>query len=270
VQTFTTIYQQLATSADGFVRSWASAGYAVASRMDAYRTVSSAGASNLNALISGAPDHPIAAPTPQRYGLATALRLVYALLRGAQPGDQPLGCRIFRVGIGGFDTHSDQGKHIPLSQKPLNQKIEENFPNELHGKLLHQVDKAVTAFWRDLEEANLHRNTLIMTFTEFGRRIAENGNNDADTGTDHGTASPVFVVGPTKTQTGVGSFVAGGVYGAYPELHLPDRNGNMVHTVDFRHVYGEVMTRWLGLSETSTNNILGSGGFTYQPLDFLG
>ncbi|MCX8073147.1 MAG: DUF1501 domain-containing protein [Candidatus Binatia bacterium] len=268
-QAFRSVYQELANSSGGFIGEWARVGYAVASRMDAYRTVSSSTAENLNALINGAPDHPIAAPTRQRYGLATALRLVYALLRGAQPGDQPLGCRIFRVGIGGFDTHSDQGKHIPLSQKPLNQKVAENFPDELHGKLLHQVDKAITAFWRDLEAANLHHNTLIMTFTEFGRRIAENGNNNADSGTDHGTASPVFVIGPTKTQASTNSFVAGGVYGAYPELHLPDRNGNMVPTLDFRHIYGEIMVHWLGLSPSTANNILGAGGFSYQPQGFL-
>ncbi len=269
-EAFRTVYQELAANAGGFIGSWARAGNAVALRMDAYRSVSSSGAENLNALINGASGHPIASPTPQRYGLATALRLVYALLRGAQPGNQPLGCRIFRVGIGGFDTHSDQGRHISLSQKSLHQKVAENFPDELHGKLLHQVDKAITAFWRDLEAANLHRNTLIMTFTEFGRRIAENGNNNADSGTDHGTASPVFVIGPTKAQASTNSFVAGGVYGAYPELHLPDRNGNMVHTVDFRHVYGEIMVKWLGLSNATANQILGSGGFTYQPQGFLG
>lgn len=269
-QCFRSVYQQLATNSGEFIGAWARVGHAVASRMEAYRSVSSSSAANLNALINGAPDHPIASPTPQRYGLAYALRLVYALLRGAQPGDQPLGCRIFRVGIGGFDTHSDQGKHIPLGQKSLHQKVAENFSGELHGKLLHQVDKAITAFWRDLEAADLHRNTLIMTFTEFGRRIAENGNNNADSGTDHGTASPVFVIGPTKTQSTLNTFVAGGVYGAYPELHLPDRNGNMVHTLDFRHVYGEILVRWLGLSTGTANQILGSGGFSYQPQGFLG
>ncbi len=268
-QAFRAIYQSLSASGAGFVRQWAQVGHAVASRMNTYRSVSSSSAENLNALINGAADHPIASPTPQRYGLAYALRLVYALLLGAQPGNQPLGCRIFRVGIGGFDTHSDQGRHVPLSEKSIHQKVADNFRDELHGKLLHQVDKAVTAFWRDLEAANLHHNTLIMTFTEFGRRIAENGNNNADTGTDHGTASPVFVIGPRKVESSTNSFVSGGVYGAYPELHLPDRNGNMVHTLDFRHVYGEVMVRWLGLSTTTANQILGAGGFAYEPQGFL-
>lgn len=262
-------YGSLATNSAGYVRAWARVGHAVLSRMASYRSVSSAGAQNLNALLNGAAGHPIAAPTPQRYGLAYALRLVYALLRGAQPANQPLGCRIFRVGIGGFDTHSDQGKHIPLSQKPLSQKVAENFAGELHGRLLHQVDKAVTAFWRDLEAANLHRNTLVMTFTEFGRRIAENGNNDPDTGTDHGTASPVFVIGPTKSQATPSAWVAGGVYGAYPELHRPDRNGNMVYTLDFRHIYGEILVRWLGLPEATANHLLGAGGFAYQPQGFV-
>jgi uncharacterized protein (DUF1501 family) len=268
-QAFRTIYEQLASNGEGFIQSWAQAGWAVASRMDAYRSVSSSTAANLTALINGADGHPIASPTPQRYGLAYALRMVYALLRGAQPGNQPLGCRVFRVGIGGFDTHSDQGRHIPLTEKSLHQKVADNFRNELHGKLLHQVDKAITAFWRDLEAANLHHNTLIMTFTEFGRRIAENGDNNADSGTDHGTASPVFIVGPRKTQSSVSTFLQGGVYGAYPELHLPDRNGNMVHTVDFRNIYGTIMVNWLGLSQATANNILGAGGFTYSPLDFL-
>lgn len=268
-QTLAGVYQQL-TGASGFAGAWARSGHSVLSRMDDYRTASASGALNLTALLNGAPGHPIAAPTAQRYGLAYALRLVFALMRGKQPGNQPLGCRIFRVGIGGFDTHSDQGGHIPLSQKPLHRKVEENFPGELHGQLLHRVDKAIAAFWADLQSVNLHKNTLVMTFTEFGRRIAENGDHNADSGTDHGTASPMFVIGPNKWEVEPNSpFVSGGVYGAYPELHLPDRNGNMVHQLDFRHVYGEVMHRWLGLSIASTNSILGSGGFAYMPLHFL-
>lgn len=268
-QIFAEAYQQL-TGAHGFVGNWARSGHSVLSRMEDYRTASYAEAQNLTALFNGAVDHPIAAPTPQRYGLANALRLVFALMRGRQPGNQPLGCRIFRVGIGGFDTHSDQGGHIPLSQKSLNQKIADGFPGELHGRLLHRVDKAIAAFWADLRSVNLHSNTLIMTFTEFGRRIAENGDHNADSGTDHGTASPMFVIGPTKAEAGPdGPFVAGGVYGAYPELHLPDRDGNMIHQLDFRHVYGEILHRWLGLSLDTTNSILGAGGFTYRPLDFL-
>jgi len=268
-QTMAEIYAQL-SGAPAFEGAWARAGTSVLTRMDDYRTASSAGAQNLNALLNGADGHPIAAPTPQRYGLAYALRLVYALMRGKQPGNQPLGCRIFRVGIGGFDTHSDQGGHIPLSAKSLNQKIAEGFRGELHGKLLHQVDKAIAAFWADLTDAGLHRNTLILTFTEFGRRIAENGDHDADSGTDHGTASPMFLIGPTKSEASAsGPFIEGGVYGAYPELDLPDRNGNMVHQLDFRHVYGEVLHRWLGLSLATTNTILGSGGFSYTSLNVI-
>ncbi len=268
-QTLQNVYQLLSGS-ESFAGDWAIAGRAVLSRIDDYRTASSSEAENLNALINGASDHPIASPTRQSYGLATGLRLVFALMRGRQPGNVPLGCRIFRVGIGGFDTHSDQGNHVPLSEKPLDQKVAEDFRGELHGKLLHRVDKAIAAFWADLESVGLHRNTLIMTFTEFGRRIAENGDHNADSGTDHGTASPMFLIGPTKAEAAEnGPFVAGGVYGAYPELHLPDRNGNMVYQVDFRHVYGEVMHRWLGLSIATTNAILGSGGFRYSPLDIL-
>ena len=74
---------------------------------------------------------------------------------------------------------------------------------------------------------------LLMTFSEFGRRVEEDGSS----GTDHGTAAPLFVVGDG---------VAGGLYGEQPSLTNLDKNKNLIRTVDFREVYATVLDGWLG------------------------
>ena len=73
---------------------------------------------------------------------------------------------------------------------------------------------------------------LLMTFSEFGRRVEEDGS----AGTDHGTAAPMFVVGDG---------VAGGLYGAQPSLTNLDNNKNLIRSVDFREVYATVLDGWL-------------------------
>jgi uncharacterized protein (DUF1501 family) len=74
---------------------------------------------------------------------------------------------------------------------------------------------------------------VVMTWSEFGRRVHENGN----AGTDHGTAAPLFVLG---------SAVRGGIFGEPPDLNKLDNAGNLNFTVDFRSVYATVLDRWLG------------------------
>jgi uncharacterized protein (DUF1501 family) len=268
---FLKIYNQASGDGPNFVADLGTSGYSSVSKIDDYNTANQNYATNLNDLRTGSNGGGLfgVSGVSQDYTLARQLRMVLALMKGKQPGDVPLGCRIFRVSIGGFDLHSDSGKHIPLATKSLNQKVVDNFRLEEHGKLLHRLDKALGAFWQDCVNHNLHRNTVIMTFTEFGRRIEENGDANDDTGTDHGTASPMFIIGPTAAQSTGPAHMVGGMYGAYPELDQPDNNGNMQYQLDFRHVYGDIMNKWLGLSLPTTNSILGAGGFAYSPLGML-
>jgi uncharacterized protein (DUF1501 family) len=120
--------------------------------------------------------------------------------------------QIYSVSLGGFDTHAGQ----PRAQ----------------ANLLKQLSDGITAFQKDLEDHHVDQDVIVMTFSEFGRRVAENGGR----GTDHGTAAPLFVVG---------SKVKGGIYGEYPSLTNLD-NGDLKFNVDFRTVYSTVLDRWLG------------------------
>jgi uncharacterized protein (DUF1501 family) len=132
--------------------------------------------------------------------------------RAAQIITADLGVRLFFLSQGGYDTHSQQ----------LNQQ--QNLLTELSG--------ALAAFQQDLEKQKLADKVLVLTFSEFGRRVDEN----ASAGTDHGAASCLFVSG---------SKVKGGLAGTYPSLaKLGD--GDLIHTVDFRSVYATVLEKWLG------------------------
>ena len=123
-----------------------------------------------------------------------------------------LGVRVFSTSIGGFDTHSDRSGG--------------------HAQNLTEIDDAIDAFFATLSTAWRNRVT-IMTFSEFGRRPERN-----DTvGTDHGTAAPLFLVGPR---------VKGGIYGAPSTTTSLDGNGNLKYHTDFRQVYATVLDTWLG------------------------
>jgi uncharacterized protein (DUF1501 family) len=127
-----------------------------------------------------------------------------------------LGVRVFSTAIGGFDTHSDQGGGAGS-----------------HADLLAELDGAIDSFYANLSTTFRSRVTL-MTFSEFGRRPEDNDTS----GTDHGTAAPLLLVGDR---------VRGGLHGAQPGLGVNalDRNGNLVRTVDFRQVYAAVLDQWL-------------------------
>lgn len=124
-----------------------------------------------------------------------------------------VGTRIVFVSIGSFDTHAGQ----------RNQQ----------DRLLGYLANGLRAFYRDLTAHALADNVLAMTFSEFGRRVAQNASN----GTDHGTAMPLFIVGGK---------VKGGLYGSHPSLADLDRNGDLKYSVDFRSVFATVVERWLG------------------------
>src|SRR5437764_14069341 len=87
-----------------------------------------------------------------------------------------------------------------------------------------QFSEAIAAFWRDLVNINRQNDVVVMTFSEFGRRAAQNGS----AGTDHGTAEPLFVLGGS---------IHGGLYGTYPSLEDLDSNGDIKFNAHFRLIY---------------------------------
>jgi len=123
-----------------------------------------------------------------------------------------LGVEVAMVSLGGFDNHAAQKNN--------------------HAKLLTEVDNAIDQFMIDAAATGKGGDYLLMTFSEFGRRVEEDGS----AGTDHGTAAPLFVVGEG---------VAGGLYGEQPSLTKLDNNKNLIRTVDFREVYATVLDAWL-------------------------
>jgi uncharacterized protein (DUF1501 family) len=148
--------------------------------------------------------------------LANSLKLVARLIGGGLP------TRIYYVSQGGYDTHTNQAG--------------------THQRLLGELGGAVQAFCADLKAQGHMERVLVMTFSEFGRRVQQN----ASGGTDHGAAAPLFLVGPA---------VKAGLAGRYPSLAPEDLfRGDLQHTVDFRSVYATVLERWL---ETKSGPILG-------------
>jgi uncharacterized protein (DUF1501 family) len=140
---------------------------------------------------------------------------------------QDLGLRVGYVTLGGFDTHANQ----------LN----------THNTLMQTLAEGLSAFYTDLTKHGKADNVVIMTWSEFGRRVEENGS----LGTDHGTAAPMFVLG---------NAVQKGIYGEPPSLTSLDANGNLKYTTDFRSIYATVLDRWMG---ASSKDILG-GSFGAQ------
>ena len=126
-----------------------------------------------------------------------------------------MGTKVFYVQHGGYDTHADQG------------------PN--HPRLLTELTDALSDFMDDLREHNASENISILVFTEFGRRMRDNGS-----GTDHGAGGGAFLIGDT---------VKGGLYGDYPSLEPSEwQDGeNLKFNVDFRSVYATALEQWLGV-----------------------
>jgi uncharacterized protein (DUF1501 family) len=148
--------------------------------------------------------------------LGNALKLVAKLIGGGLP------TRIFYASQGGYDTHTNQANQ--------------------HERLLGDLGNSVKAFVEDLKAQGNFERVLVMTFSEFGRRVAENANG----GTDHGAAAPMFVVGHK---------VQAGLHGKYPSLAPEDLfEGDLRYNVDFRSVYAGVLEKWL---KTRSEPILG-------------
>src|SRR3989475_621198 len=138
--------------------------------------------------------------------LAAALQLASELIVTGT------GVKVLHVTLGGFDTHYTE----------LNR----------HDALMNYLDSAISAFHDDLTAYGMADRVMIATWSEFGRRPKEN----ASGGTDHGTASPVFLIGDG---------VKGGLYGETPNLAKLDQGGNLSYSVDFRAVYPEILNSHL-------------------------
>ena len=143
-------------------------------------------------------------PYPQGQ-LAASLNIIARMIAGGLP------TRVYYASQGGFDTHAGQ----------IN----------AHERLMGDFNDAVGAFVTDLKQQGNFERVLLMTFSEFGRRVAENANG----GTDHGAAAPMFVLGGA---------VKPGLFGKYPSLTDLD-HGDLKFSSDFRSVYGTVLDRWL-------------------------
>ena len=125
--------------------------------------------------------------------------------------DQPF--RVYYTALDGFDTHGQQAN--------------------AHRNLLEQVATSVSGFLKELNEKKMGDDVAVFLFSEFGRRVKENGS----LGTDHGAAAPVFVLG---------NRVKGGLQGGVPDLNDLD-DGDVRHRVDFRDVYAGLLGDWLGI-----------------------
>ena len=150
-------------------------------------------------------------------GLGNQLKMVSRFINSG------LQTRIYYVSLSGFDTHVGQ----------QNQQ----------GRQLQIYGDAVAAFVKDLKATDKLDDTLIMTFSEFGRRVEQNASN----GTDHGTANNVFVFG--------GKLKKAGIYNDAPDLTTLD-NGDLKYQVDFREVYASLLDKWL---EINNDQILPKG-----------
>ena len=143
------------------------------------------------------------------------LQTVAAMIAGQLP------TRVYYVSLGGFDTHAGQ----------LNR----------HDRLMETLGQGLGAFWSDLKATGHQDQVLVMTFSEFGRRVTLN----ASGGTDHGAAAPMFLMGPKITP---------GLLGRHPSLTDLD-SGDLKYNTDFRSVYATILQNWL---DTPSKPILGS------------
>jgi uncharacterized protein (DUF1501 family) len=142
----------------------------------------------------------------KRGQLVQKLQLIARLIQ------KDFGTRVFYVALDGFDTHAGQA--------------------EEHRRLLEELANSITTFFNDLRNGDHDKRVLLMTFSEFGRRVQENSSR----GTDHGAASCMFVAGPA---------VKGGAVGKHPSLNDLDSGDLRFHT-DFRRVYATLLDKWLG------------------------
>ena len=172
---------------------------------------------------------------PEDNRTANALRYVAQMISGG------MRTKVYVVSLGGFDTH---GAQVDASDKAAGRQAD----------LLAEVSTAVGAFMADLKLLGLHERVIGMTYSEFGRRIRENGS----LGTDHGTAAPLFLFGEC---------VRPGVLGANPTIDTAvDEQEGVAMQYDFRDVYGSVLEDWFGVPNEEVRQLLHD---TYVKLPIL-
>ena len=160
---------------------------------------------------------------------------VAANLRGVvQVMNANLGTRIFYTSHGSFDTHSNEAP--------------------LHAKLWKEVSEGIAAFYDDVKEHHMDEDIILFLWSEFGRRVKDNGS-----GTDHGAGGVAFVIGES---------VKGGMYGEFPslakeKLTQDPEPGNLLYNVDFRQLHATIAGQWMGLDDKAICN------GTFEHLPFL-
>ena len=151
-------------------------------------------------------------------GLSKNLEWIARLIKGN------LNSKVYYTSLGGFDTHDNQ---LAIQERKLT-----------------ELNDAVFSFYQDLKKAQLLQNVTIVVFSEFGRRVKDNGN-----GTDHGTAAPMFIIGGNNKGT---------ILGKNPNLSDLD-NGDLKYEIDFRSVYATLLKQKMNFDYTKigiNNNII--------------
>ncbi len=133
-----------------------------------------------------------------------------------------LDTQVYYASLSGFDTHANQKNR--------------------QARLLKTYAESMSAFVSDLEKNNAFKDTLILTFSEFGRRVKKNGSK----GTDHGAANNLFVIGKNMKKEGM--------YNPLPDLKNLDKNGDIKFSIDFREVYATILDKWLHVNDTTILN----------------
>jgi uncharacterized protein (DUF1501 family) len=139
--------------------------------------------------------------------------------------------KVYYVSMGGFDTHANQA--------------------DRQKRLLSTYSESMEVFVNELKQNDTFKDTLILTFSEFGRRVQQN----AAGGTDHGAANNVFIIGENLKLKGF--------YNELPDLANLDANGDIIHTVDFRSVYATILEKWLQVDDAVILNK------SFSKLDFI-
>ncbi|MEC4005293.1 DUF1501 domain-containing protein [Flavobacterium sp. SUN052] len=147
--------------------------------------------------------------TYPKTGLSKNLEWIARLIKGN------LNSKVYYTSLGGFDTHDNQ--------------------LAIHERKLTELNDSIFSFYQDLKKAQLLQNVTLVVFSEFGRRVKDNGN-----GTDHGTAAPMFIIGGNNKGT---------ILGKNPNLSDLD-NGDLKHEIDFRSVYATLLKQKLNFDYT--------------------
>ena len=170
---------------------------------------------------------------PEKYSSSieyAANRIAQSMRSAAQVLFADLGTRVFYTQHGSFDTHSGE-----LTS---------------HAKLWQEVSGAIGDFYDDLKEHGREDEVVVLVFSEFGRRIKDNGS-----GTDHGSGGVAFVIG---------SEVKGGMYGQYPSIREADQlEGDLHFNNDFRSTYSTIIEKWFGMDAVPIVN------GTFEQFDFV-